>query len=169
VGPLVGLLALAACGGTSNQSIGFTAKDAGFSATFPRTPTRTVKSDPTAGQQILYEAQSATTSEDVLVQYAAIAVRSPGVDNKLLLDQQIDGSAQAVSGTVTSRQSTTVAGQPAEDGVIASAKGQAIRMRAFFIPNGQGEKYYVISGGAPSVDSPHPAYDRLIATFKLTS
>jgi hypothetical protein len=41
-------------------------------------------------------------------------------------------------------------------------------MRAFFAPSGDVEQYFVLSGGAASLDAAHPAYDRLLATFQLT-
>ena len=51
--------------------------------------------------------------------------------------------------------------------MIRSLKGNAIRMRAFFVPAGNVEQYFVCSGGAATIDAPHPAYDKLLATFKL--
>jgi hypothetical protein len=101
------------------------------------------------------------------VQYLASPGAITGV-TQTLLDQQMDGAASAVSGTVVSRAHLTYLGQPAEDGVIRAAQGHAIRMRAFFVPAGDVQQYFVFSGGAASLDAPHPAYDRLLATFRLT-
>ena len=89
-------------------------------------------------------------------------------DAQALLDKQIDGSASSVSGTVVSRANLTFLSHLAEEGVIKTSSGHAIRMRAFFVPSGDVEQYFVFSGGAATIDAPHPAYDRLVATFKLT-
>src|SRR5438132_1709268 len=56
----------------------------------------------------------------------------------------------------------------AKSGAIKSSSDHAIRMRAFFVPSGNVEQYFVFSGGAATLDAPHPAYDRLLETFKLT-
>jgi hypothetical protein len=167
---VVGLLA--ACGGSSvpkgsvNRPTVFKATDAGFTAEFPSTPQRKASTQDVTSE-VIYEALSANNAEDVKVQYLA----SPGPlngDPQTLLDKQIDGSASAVSGTVVSRANLTFLGHQAEDGVIKSSTDHAIRMRAFFVPSGNVEQYFVFSGGAATLDAPHPAYDRLIETFKLT-
>src|SRR3984893_8365749 len=165
---LMGLLA--ACGGSAVSSADkptlFKATDAGFSAEFPSKPQRTATTKDVT-TEVRYEALSANAAEDVIVQYLA----SPGPMNgvtQTLLDQQMDGSASAVSGTVVSRANLTFLGHQAEDGVIRSPSGHAIRMRAFFVPSAEVEQYFVFSGGAASMDAPHPAYDQLLATFKLT-
>lgn len=172
-GGVVLLMALlAACGGSSVAKTSaarptvFKATDAGFTAEFPSTPQRK-ESTQDLTTQVTYEALSAGDAEDVIVQYLA----NPGPlggDVQTLLDKQMDGSASSVSGTVVSRANLTFAGQPAEDGVIKSSSGHAIRMRAFFVPSGNVEQYFVFSGGAATIEAPHPAYDRLLATFKLT-
>jgi hypothetical protein len=166
---LLGLLG--ACGGSATSSADkptlFKATDAGFSAEFPSKPQRTATTKDVT-TEVRYEALSANAAEDVIVQYLA----SPGPMNgvtQTLLDQQMDGSASAVSGTVVSRANLTFLGHQAEDGVIRSPSGHAIRMRAFFVPSGEVEQYFVFSGGAASMDAPHLAYDRLLATFKLTT
>jgi len=166
---LLGLLG--GCGGSTISSADkptvFKATDAGFTAEFPSKPQRTAKTQD-ATTEVRYEALSANAAEDVIVQYLA----SPGSLNgvtQTLLDQQMDGAASAVSGTVVSRANLTFLGHQAEDGLIKSPSGHAIRMRAFFVPSGNVQQYFVFSGGAATLDAPHPAYDRLVATFKLTS
>jgi hypothetical protein len=165
---VIGLLA--ACGGSATSSADkptvFKAADAGFTAEFPSKPQRTATTKDVT-TEVRYEALSAGAAEDVIVQYLA----SPGPlsgDPQKLLDQQMDGSASAVSGTVVSRANLTFLGHQAEDGVIRSPSGHAIRMRAFFVPSGDVQQYFVFSGGAATLGAPHPAYDRLLATFKLT-
>ena len=71
------------------------------------------------------------------------------------------GSATNVNGTVVSKSNTQFLGQPAEDAVI-QAQGTVIRERIFF----NGAKLYVLEGITSSMDAKHPAYDRLLATFK---
>ncbi|HYR62815.1 MAG TPA: hypothetical protein VET24_09335 [Actinomycetota bacterium] len=159
-----------ACGGAATPSADkptvLKATDAGFTAEFPSKPERRVKTqDLTTG--VTYEALSANAAEDVIVQYLATPGPLSG-DPQKLLDEQIDGSATAVTGTVVSRTNLTFVGHPAEDGVIKGPNGQATRMRAFFVPARDVEQYFVLSGGAAKLDSPHVAYDRLLATFKLT-
>src|SRR3979411_778873 len=144
----------------------FKATDAGFSAEFPSKPQRTASTHDVT-TEVRYEALSANAAEDVIVQYLA----SPGSLNgepQKLLDQQMDGSASAVSGTVASRVNLAFIGHPAEDGVIQGPNGHAIRMRAFFVPSGNVQQYFVLSGGAATMSAPPPAYDRLLATFQLT-
>ncbi|HWD71870.1 MAG TPA: hypothetical protein VG779_05025 [Actinomycetota bacterium] len=162
---------LVACGGSPTSSADrptvFKATDAGFSAEFPSKPQRTASTHDTT-TEVRYEALSANAAEDVIVQYLASPGPMAGV-TQTLLDQQMDGSASAVSGTVVSRASLTFLGRQAEDGVIQSPNGHAIRMRAFFVPSGDVEQYFVLSGGAATLDAAHPAYDRLLATFQLTS
>jgi hypothetical protein len=161
---------LAACGGsaisTADKPTAFKATDAGFSAEFPSKPQRTAKTQDVT-TEVRYEALSANAAEDVIVQYLASSGSLNGEPQKLL-DQQMDGSASAVSGTVASRANLTFIGHPAEDGVIQGPNGHAIRMRAFFVPSGNVQQYFVLSGGAATMSAPHPAYDRLLATFKLT-
>jgi hypothetical protein len=62
-----------------------------------------------------------------------------------------------------SRQNTTYVGRAAEDAVIAAPQG-TLRFRAVYIDN----RLYGLLGVTPSADSPHPAYDRLLATFTPT-
>ena len=166
---LVGLLA--ACGGSPTSSADkptvLKATDAGFSAAFPSKPQRTASTHDVT-TEVRYEALSANAGEDVIVQYLASPGPMAGV-TQTLLDQQMDGSASAVSGTVVSRANLTFLGRQAEDGVIKGPNGHAIRMRAFFVPSGNVEQYFVLSGGAAKLDAAHPAYDRLLATFQLTS
>jgi hypothetical protein len=165
---LLGLLA--ACGGSTISSADrptvFKATDAGFTAEFPSKPQRTAKTQDTT-TEVRYEALSANAAEDVIVQYLASPGPLRGV-TQTLLDQQMDGAASVVSGTVVSRVNLTFLGRQTEDGVIKSPTGHAIRMRAFFVPSGDVQQYFVFSGGAVTLDAPHPAYDRLVATFKLT-
>jgi hypothetical protein len=165
---LLGLLA--ACGGSTISSADrptvFKATDAGFTAEFPSKPQRTAKTQDTT-TEVRYEALSANAAEDVIVQYLASPGPLRGV-TQTLLDQQMDGAASAVSGTVVSRVNLTFLGRQTEDGVIKSPTGHAIRMRAFFVPSGDVQQYFVFSGGAVTLEAPHPAYDRLVATFRLT-
>jgi hypothetical protein len=167
----VALVLLTACGGSASSSADrptvFKAADAGFTAEFPSKPERRVKTKDVT-TEVTYEALSANAAEDVIVQYLASPGPISGV-TQTLLDQQLDGSASAVSGTVVSRANLTFLGHQAEDGVIKSPTGHAIRMRAFFVPSGDVQQYFVFSGGAATLGAPHPAYDRLLATFKLTS
>jgi len=162
---------LVACGGSPTSSAGkptvFKATDAGFSAEFPSKPQRTASTHDVT-TEVRYEALSANAAEDVIVQYLASPGPMAGV-TQTLLDQQMDGSASAVSGTVVSRANLTFLGRQAEDGVIKGPNGHAIRMRAFFVPSGNVEQYFVLSGGAAKLDAAHPAYDRLLASFQLTS
>ncbi len=162
---------LVACGGSSTSSADrptvFKATDAGFSAEFPSKPQRTASTHDVT-TEVRYEALSANAAEDVIVQYLASPGPMAGV-TQTLLDQQMDGSASAVSGTVVSRANLTFLGRQAEDGVIKAPNGHAIRMRAFFVPSGDVQQYFVLSGGSAKLDAAHPAYDRLLATFQLTS
>ena len=164
------LVLLTACGGSPTSSADkptvFKAADAGFSAEFPSKPERRVKTKDVT-TEVTYEALSPNAAEDVIVQYLASPGPISGV-TQTLLDQQMDGSASAVSGTVVSRANLTFLGHQAEDGVIKSPSGHAIRMRAFFVPSGDVQQYFVFSGGAATLGAPHPAYDRLLATFQLT-
>src|SRR5207244_9102001 len=156
---LMGLLA--ACGGSRTSSADkptvFKATDAGFSAEFPSQPQRSA-STKGATTEVRYEALSASAHEDVIVQYLATPGPITGV-TQTLLDQQMDGAASAVSGTVVSRANLAFAGQQAEDGVIKGPNGHAIRMRAFFVPSGDVQQYFVLSGGASTLEAAHPAYD----------
>jgi len=169
---LMGLLVgpLAACSGSSvsnaDRPTVFKATDAGFSAEFPSKPQRKANTQDVT-TEVNYEALSADAAEDVIVQYLATPNPMTGV-TQTLLDQQMDGAASAVSGTVVSRANLTFVGHQAEDGVIQGPNGHAIRMRAFFVPAGNVQQYFVLSGGAAKLESPHPAYDRLLATFQLT-
>ncbi|HEY2667767.1 MAG TPA: hypothetical protein VGK51_13095 [Actinomycetota bacterium] len=162
---------LVACSGSPTSSADkptvFKATDAGFSAEFPSKPQRTASTHDVS-TEVRYEALSANAAEDVIVQYLASPGPMAGV-TQTLLDRQMDGSASAVSGTVVSRANLTFLGRQAEDGVIRGPNGHAIRMRAFFAPSGDVQQYFVLSGGAASLDAAHPAYDRLLATFQLTS
>jgi hypothetical protein len=162
---------LVACRGSPTSSADkptvVKATDAGFSAEFPSKPQRTVSTHDVT-TEVRYEALSANAAEDVIVQYLASPGPMAGV-TQTLLDQQMDGSASAVSGTVVTRANLTFLGRQAEDGVIRGPNGHAIRMRAFFVPSGNVEQYFVLSGGAASLDAAHPAYDRLLTTFQLTS
>ena len=104
---LMGLLA--ACGGSAPSSADkptvFKAADAGFTAEFPSKPERRVKTKDVT-TEVTYEALSANAAEDVIVQYLASPGPISGV-TQTLLDQQLDGSASAVSGTVVSRAMIT--------------------------------------------------------------
>ena len=166
---LMGLLA--ACGGSRTSSADkptvFKATDAGFSAEFPSQPQRTASTHDVT-TEVRYEALSASAHEDVIVQYLASPGPMAGV-TQTLLDHQMDGAASSVSGTVVSRANLTFVGRQAEDGVIRGPNGHAIRMRAFFVPSGEVQQYFVLSGGSAKLDAAHPAYDRLLATFQLTS
>lgn len=171
-GGLVLLMSLlAACGGKSVPKSSadvptvFKATDAGFTAEFPSKPQRTASTQDTT-TQVTYEALSAGAAEDVIVQYLATPGPVSG-DPQTLLDKQMDESASSVSGTVVSRANLTFLGHLSEDGVIKTSGDHAIRMRAFFVPAGNVEQYFVFKGGAATLDAPHPAYDRLLATFKL--
>src|SRR3979411_2579719 len=138
----------------------FKAADAGFTAEFPSKPQRTATTKDVT-TEVRYEALGPNAAEDVIVQYLASPGPISGV-TQTLLDQQMDGSASAVSGTVVSRANLTFLGHQAEDGVIKSPSGHAIRMRAFFVPSGDVQQYFVFSGGAATLGAPHPAYDRLL-------
>lgn len=159
------LSALAACGG-GTKWVAFTASDAHFRAEFPSNLAREVRS--LSGGQLQINYSAASKDEEVIVQFTSTGSARTGADLQKLLDAQMDGSASAVTGTVTSRKNLTFLGHPAEDGVISGRQGVALRMRAFFVPEGAGDRYYVISGGAASLPAAHPAYDHLLATFKLT-
>jgi hypothetical protein len=164
-------IALTACGGTSSGSAPtptpaptpYVAAESGFSAVFPATP---AKSQQPVNQQginatlTLY--QATTNTEEVAVAYQPLPVAPQGDAIQAGLDGGVAGSAKNVNGTVVSKSNVQFVGQPAEDAVI-QAQGSVIHERIVFA----GAKLYVLEGITNSMDAKHPAYDTLLATFKL--
>ena len=167
---LLAVSGAAACGGGSSSSKSatsttrpaFIAADAGFSAEFPGAPKRQEQPVEQAGvslKVIFY--QSTTNDEVVAVGSSTTPIALTGDGLTTALDKAIDGSATNVHGTVSSRSKTTFLGVPAEDGVI-TAQGNVVHERVFVV----GQRLYIAEGITSSASKPHPAYDRLLATFK---
>jgi hypothetical protein len=163
-------VALTACGGTSSSSAAtptpaptpYVAADSGFSAVFPATPARSTQAvNQTGVSATLTLYQATTNAEQVAVAFEQLPVAPQGAAIQASLDGGVAGSAKNVNGTVASKSTTQFLGQPAEDAVI-QAPGTVIRERIFFV----GSKLYVLEGITSSMDTKHPAYEKLIATFK---
>jgi hypothetical protein len=163
-------LVLAACGGSSTsasttptpEATPFVATDSGFSAVFPGTPARQTQKINQPGintDLILYVAT--TNDEQVIVGYEQLPLAPTGAETQSRLDAGVDGSSSNVKGTILSRSNTTFLGKPAEDAVI-QAEGTVVHERIVFF----GSKLYLFEGLTRTADAKHPAYDKLLATFK---
>ena len=156
---------LAGCGRDRPAAVTFGAKDADFRAVFPVTPARSVKTVTPSGASVdVITYQAVTNSEDIGVVFTHRATAPAGNDVQKALDAAIDAEAVDFSGTVSSRVTATVGGQPAEDAVITRA-GASFRSRAFFRDN----RFYLLFGGTSKPEDPHPNYDRMVQTFQWTS
>ncbi len=102
-----------------------------------------------------------TNDEQVAIAYEKLPAAPQGSAVQQGLDGGVDGSAKNTNGTIVSRSNTTFLGQPAEDAVI-QAQGTVVHERVVFI----GDKLYVLEGITGSVSAKHPAYDKMLATFK---
>jgi hypothetical protein len=169
-GVIAAAIGLTACGGTSSNSAAtptpeptpFVAADSSFSAVFPATPARSTQNINQAGINATLTLYQATTNlEQVAVAFEQLPVAPQGDAIQASLDGGVAGSAKNVNGTVVSKSNTQFLGQPAEDAVI-QAQGSVIRERIFF----NGSKLYVLEGITSSMDAKHPAYDKMLATFK---
>jgi hypothetical protein len=163
-------LGLAACGGSSTSSATtptpeatpFVATDSGFSAVFPATPARQTQKINQPGintDLILYVAT--TNDEQVIVGYEQLPLAPTSAETQARLDAGVDGSSSNVNGKILSRSNTTFLGKPAEDAVI-QAEGTVVHERIVFF----GSKLYLFEGLTRTADAKHPAYDKLLATFK---
>lgn len=178
VGMFIRLLAVSAsmavvltgCGGSSSSSATtpsptatpYVATESGFSAVFPATPAKQSQPITQAGLNLVATLYTATTNdEQVIVAYQPLPVAPTSAEVQARLDGGVDGSASNISGTILSRSNTTFLGQPAEDAVI-QAQGTIVRERIVFF----GSKLYLFEGLTQTVDAKHPAYDKLLATFK---
>ena len=148
---------------TNTTAPPFVAQDAGFSAEFPVEPQRTEQPLQTAGvslQQIIYVA---TTADEVVGAGGAIVPVTPtGKALQAGLDGAVNGAATKLSGTVVSRNTLTYVGVEAEDGVVTTTSSGVIRVRVLF----KARRIYVLLGITEKTDTPHPDYDRLLATFQ---
>ncbi len=166
------VIGLAACGGATSTSAvtpsptptatPYVATDSGFSAVFPATPARSTQNINQTGLATTMTLYLVTTNaEQVAVAYEPLPVVPSGAAIQAGLDSAVAGSATNTNGTVVSKAQTQFLGQPAEDAVI-QAQGAVVHERIVFV----GAKLYVLEGITSSVDAKHPAYDRLLATFK---
>jgi hypothetical protein len=169
-GAVLAAIGLTACGGTSSNSAAtptpaptpYVATDSSFSAVFPTTPARSTQAINQAGiNATLTLYQATTNTEQVAVAFEQLPVAPQGAAIQASLDGGVAGSAKNVNGTVVSKSNTQFLGQPAEDAVV-QAQGSVIRERIFFV----GPKLYVLEGITSSMDAKHPAYDKMLATFK---
>jgi hypothetical protein len=128
----------------------------------PRRSVRTATPSGASVEVITYEA--VTNGEDVGIVATKGATTPTGDDVGKALDAAIDAEATDFAGTVSSRVTATVGGQPAEDAVI-SRPGASFRSRAFY----RGSRFYVLFGGTPKPEDPHPHYDRMVQTFQFSS
>ena len=168
---LAAAIGLTACGGSSSSTAAsptptptppFVAAESGFSAVFPATPQKQTQNVNQAGINVTVTLYLATTNdEQVAVGYEALPLAPQGDAIVTGLDGAIAGSAKNVNGQVLSHSSVQFLGQPAEDAVV-QAQGAVIHERVVFI----GAKLYIFEGITTSVDAKHPAYDKLLATFK---
>ena len=170
-----GMLAvfLAACGGQAATGSTatpaptpspFKATDCGFSAVFPATPQRQSQNISQTGVALTMTLYTATTNNEQLVVACENLPSAPqGAAVQAGLDGGINGSASQTGGTIVSRGNTTFVGQPAEDAVI-QAQGGVSHERVVFV----GSKLFVLESVTRTLDAKHPAYDRLLATFKTT-
>ena len=161
---------LAGCGGSSSSSATtpsptaspYVATESGFSAVFPATPAKQTQKITQAGLNLDLTLYTATTNdEQAIVAYQPLPVAPTSTEVQARLDAGVDGSASNVSGTILSRSNTTFLGQPAEDAVI-QAQGTVVHERIVFF----GSKLYLFEGLTQTTDAKHPAYDKLLATFK---
>ena len=165
-------VALTACGGNASNSNStptpspsptpYVASESHFSAVFPATPQKQSQPVNQSGVSMtvtLYIAQ--TNDEQVAVAYSTVAVAPTGGAIQAGLDGGIEGSAKNVNGTIVTRSNTTFLGQPAEDAVI-QAQGSVVHERIVFF----GKDLYILEGITSGMDVKHPAYDRMVATFK---
>jgi hypothetical protein len=164
-------IVLAACGSQSSSNSAktptptatpYVATESGFSAVFPATPdkqTQKVNQNGVNADLTLYVAT--TNDEQVVVGYQALPFAPQHDEIQARLDAGVAGSASNVKGTVLSKSNTTFLGQPAEDAVI-QAEGTVIHERIVFF----GAKLYLFEGLTRTADAKHPAYDKLLATFK---
>jgi hypothetical protein len=169
-GAIAAAIGLTACGGPSSTSAAtptpaptpYVAADSGFSAVFPATPARSTQNINQPGINTTLTLYLATTNtEQVAVGYEPLPVAPQGAEMQASLDGGVAGSAKNVNGQVVSKSNTQFLGQPAEDAVI-QAQGSVVRERIFYV----GTKLYVLEGITNNMDAKHPAYDRLLATFK---
>jgi hypothetical protein len=168
---LAAAIGLTACGGAASTSstptptpapTPYVATDSGFSAVFPAKPARSTQNINQTGlatSMTLY--QATTNTEQVAVGYEPLPIAPSGAAIQTGLDGGVAGSAKNTNGTVVSKSQTQFLGQPAEDAVI-QAQGVVVHERIVFI----GAKLYVLEGITGSLDTKHPAYDELLATFK---
>jgi len=168
-GVLAIAIGLSACGGSSStaatptpEPTPYVATDSGFSAVFPATPARSTQQINQAGVNAsltLYQATTNTEQVAVAFEQLPVAPQSDAIQTSL--DGGVAGSAKNVNGTVVSKSNTQFLGQPAEDALI-QAQGTVIRERIFF----NGSKLYVLEGITSGMDTEHPGYDKMLATFK---
>jgi hypothetical protein len=160
---------LTACGGSSTGSATtptpaapYVATESGFSAVFPATPAKQTQNINQAGLSLVATLYTATTNdEQVIVAYQPLPVAPTSSEVQARLDAGVDGSSSNVGGTILSRSNTTFLGQPAEDAVI-QAQGTVVHERIVFF----GSKLYLFEGLTQTTAAKHPAYDKLLATFK---
>lgn len=161
---------LAACGNQSSNSTStptptaspFVATESGFSAVFPATPAKQTQKLNQPGINADLTLYVATTNdEQVIVGYEPLPLAPTSAEVQSRLDAGVDGSATNVHGKILSRSNTTMLGQPAEDAVI-QAEGTVVHERIVFF----GSKLYLFEGLTRTADAKHPAYDKLLATFK---
>ena len=164
------VIMLAACGGQSSSSATtptpsatpYVATESGFSAVFPATPAKQTQKLNQPGINADLTLYVATTNdEQVIVGYEPLPLAPQHDEIQSRLDAGVAGSASNVSGTILSKSNTTMLGQPAEDAVI-QAEGAVVHERIVFF----GSKLYLFEGITRTVDAKHPAYDKLLATFK---
>jgi hypothetical protein len=133
------------------------ARDAGFTATFPGQPQR-IANTVASGPVVLY--MSSRPDESVGVAY--FQVTSP---SDFSLDGAINGAATSLTnGKVVSHSTVSYRGKPAEDGVM-SFQGGTGNVRAVVI----GSAVYLFEGFGPSASSFTRDYNVLLDTFTLTS
>lgn len=138
------------------------ATDAGFSAVFPATPQRQTQNINETGISTTMTLFLATTNdEQVAVAYEPLPAPPLSGEIQSRLEAGATGSASKLNGQIVSKSQTQFLGQPAEDAVI-QAQGTIVRERLFF----SGRNLYVLEGITSSPDAKHPAYDKLLATFK---
>ena len=163
-------VALAACGSSSPSSATsptptatpYVATESGFSAVFPATPDKQTQKVNQPGINADLTLYTATTNdEQVIVGYEPLPLAPQQSEIQSRLDAGVAGSASNTNGTVLSKSNTTFLGQPAEDAVI-QAQGAVVHERIVFF----GAKLYIFEGITRTTDAKHPAYDKLLATFK---
>ena len=160
---------LAACGSQSSNSTTptpsatpYVATESGFSAVFPATPAKQTQKLNQPGINADLTLYVATTNdEQVIVGYEPLPLAPTTAEVQSRLDAGVDGSASNVNGKILSRGNTTMLGKPAEDAVI-QAEGTVVHERIVFF----GSKLYLFEGLTRTADAKHPAYDKLLATFK---